>query len=71
MAGVPVTGSPVLSLAASGFDAALLLGAVGFLLERSGGEHPRPVIELRFIACHCDRPGCSGVRRTWAPAAVT
>jgi hypothetical protein len=45
------------SFAAVGFDAALLLGALGYLL--GGGEPGDPL----FVTCHCDRPECSGVRR--------
>lgn len=53
------------SLAATGFDTALLLGVVGYLLGRSGGESSSEpeLVGLRFVPCHCDRPQCSGVRR--------
>jgi hypothetical protein len=52
-----VIGESVVSFAAVGFDAVLVLGALGFLL--GGGEWD----EALFVTCHCDRPDCSGVRR--------
>jgi hypothetical protein len=63
---------PAMSLAAMGFDVVALLGTVGFLFVSSGPGEPVQVetAELRFIPCHCDRYGCSGVRRVrafWQP----
>ena len=65
-------GDPVVSLAAMGFDASLLLGSVAFLFRAAGdGESvSTESAELRFIACHCDRLECSGVRRVWRESAV-
>lgn len=61
--------SAVLPLAMVGIDAALVLGALGFLFSPSGGDRSANVVELRFIRCHCDDPKCAGVRRVRASLA--
>ena len=62
---------PFLSLAVVGFDAALLLSAVGFFMNPVRVDGRAGVAELRFIRCHCTDPKCAGVRRVRAPLALS
>lgn len=62
---------PFLSLVVVGFDAALLLSAVGFLVSPVRADDRADVVELRFIRCGCTDPRCTGVRRVRAPLALS
>lgn len=62
---------PFLPLAVVGFDAALLLSAVGFFMNPVRVDAGADVAELRFVRCRCADPKCAGVRRVRAPLALS